>query len=205
MLIVFDLDDTLIDTSGSIIPSLLRCVTENLSEKSQKQLLRINSGAKSSKATLGEFCEISDMEEVGTATPSLEKLQTVGNVKELLRTLALNHDLALVTIGEEELQRSKIMKAEIETHLFSDIIVCKEKFSVYKKLLQKHPYSPAQVVVIGDRVDRDLAPAKLLGCKTIHIKWGRGVNFSDRRGHVDFAISKLDQIIDILHNIEIFS
>ena len=142
MLIVFDLDDTLIDTSGSIIPALLQCVTGDLPEKSQKQLARINSGAKSSKATLGEFCEISDMEEVGPSSPSLEKLKTTGNVNELLRTLSLNHDLALVTIGDEELQRAKIIKARIETYLFSDIVICKENISVYKNRLEKHPYAP---------------------------------------------------------------
>ncbi|MDX8431382.1 MAG: HAD family hydrolase [Candidatus Algichlamydia australiensis] len=205
MLIVFDLDDTLIDTSGSVLPLLLQKVTEGLAPKSQKQLERMNGSAKSSKESINEFFEISDLKKQSLKNPSLHQIKTLDGVREVLRTLSLEHELALVTIGEESFQREKIKQAGIDLHLFSDVVVCKDKYLVYGKLIQKYSCNPSQVVVIGDRIDRDLTPAKLLGCKTIHIKWGRGVNFSDRRGHVDFAVSNLKQILDILPNIEIFS
>lgn len=206
MLIVFDLDDTLIDTSGTILTQRLQRVARDLHPGSENQLLRLNHNAKSSKESLGEFCEISDLQELSIHSfPFVEQPQPLQGANALLKTLSLDHNLALVTIGDDDFQREKIKRADINLRFFSEVCVCKEKFSIYKRLLEKYSYEPSQVVVIGDRIDRDLAPAKLLGCKTIHIKWGRGVNFSDRRGHVDFAIRKLEQILDILPNIEIFS
>jgi len=206
LLIVFDLDDTLIDTSGTILAQRLQKVARDLHPGSESQLLRLNHSAKSSKESLGEFCEISDLQDLDIQSlPFVEQPQTLQGANALLKTLSLEHDLILVTIGRDDFQREKIKRAGINLRFFSEVIVCNEKFNVYKRLLQKYPYAPSQVVVIGDRIDRDLTPAKLLGCKTIHIKWGRGVNFLDRRGHVDFAIRKLEQILDILPNIEIFS
>jgi len=225
LLIIFDLDDTLIDTSGSITPFALENAlgamvasglrVSNFTE-ALEQLKRINRTAVSSKAALQEFIEIQDGNadhlEIGK-----EKLCNqlacdlpvfpIEGALELLIELAQDHELALVTQGKTPIQMEKLKKAGIDSALFSNIIVSEDgnKKIHYKKLVEGDRYLSHEVLVCGDRIPIDLAPAKDLGFKTVHMRWGRGLNSQGRKGDVDYPISSLTELKDIISHLMTFS
>lgn len=59
---------------------------------------------------------------------------------------------------------------------------------------------PEQSVMIGDRIDNDIVPAKKLGMKTIWIKQGFGKywNITNEEEKADYVVSNLTELSDIL-------
>jgi len=119
--------------------------------------------------------------------------------------LSVFHQLALVTVGIYDRQLLKLKKAGIDTALFSKIIVTEErnKKTHYQTIIDELAISPSEVVVCGDRIPIDLTPAKELGLKTIHMRWGRGLNSYGNKGDVDYAISRLIELKEILNLIDL--
>lgn len=222
MLIIFDLDDTIIDTSGSILPYRLQKALQKMMEKGLEvtsfdqafERLRVLSVSSSNtQSAIKEFLEIHD------ADPALldiaidevyhnknfmyDVLPTTG-AKEVLMELARKHILALVSVGIQEIQLEKMKKAGIDTALFSRIVVSEspDKKKYYKQLLEDLRVSPLEVLVCGDRVKRDLIPGKGLGFKTVHIKWGRGVHQKGSKSQVDFTITSLKELKPIIAKFE---
>lgn len=225
MLIIFDLDDTLIDTSGSITPYKLEMALDGMvhaglhlenRHDALAMLLRLDKTSESSHTTLSEFCEIlgasSEFLNLGEKIvygdiPHDLNIFPIEGALDLLSYLSQSHRLALVTVGDEAQQHFKLKKAGIDSTIFSKIIVSKErdKKRHYEAIFDELRYLPEETLVCGDRVFIDLAPAKELGCKTVHVKWGRGKN---RRGadwttqsDIDFEVVQLKEIINIIDNL----
>lgn len=184
--------------------------------ESLEQLKRINSTASSSKVALQEFLEIRDghlsLFEIGKdklcgeLASDLPVFLLEGAV-ELLSELFENHELALVTSGKFSVQMEKLKKAGIDSTLFSNIIVAEDgiKKAHYKSIAEKGHYSPQEVLVCGDRIPMDLAPAKELGFKTVHMRWGRGLCSQGKQGDVDYQITSLKELKDIISHLMAFS
>lgn len=218
MLIIFDLDDTLINTSGSFVPTQLRRALDALVasgvsfhdfDEAMACLLRLNKAALSSKIALEEFFEINGLNisllSLAIATvydqvPEPFVIEAQDFAIELLQILAETHKLALVTMGQEKFQLLKMEKAGIDTSVFSKICVTpfKNKKNIYKELVQELDFDPQQVIVCGDRIENDLTPAKELGFKTVHMRQGRGLCASGSESDADFSISHLSELLHIL-------
>lgn len=220
MLIIFDLDDTLIDTSGTITPIKLELALRKMVDAGMKvgdfgvalqTLKRIDLAAESASQSLLEFVELIDADkhffEIGekevygplNATIPIFPLDDVIEVLEELREI---HQLALVSKGDRDQQLFKMKSAGIDSTIFSKIIISEkgEKKVDYKTILDELAVSPSQTVVCGDRVRRDLTPAKELGCTTVLMKWGRGLN-APKSDDVDHTIKKIDEIRQIIKNV----
>ena len=226
MLIIFDLDDTLIDTSGSITPFRLEKAVRRMHEEGLfledltsaiEIIKRLDTTTESSAQTLFEFLEIHGaMEdkflsigkgEIYEAPLGDIAVQPLEGIPTLLYELQAEHTLCLVTVGSEKLQEEKLKKAGIDCTIFSKIYVCKEKNKkpYYQRILEELKALPSQTVVCGDRIAIDLSPAKELGMHTIHMRWGRGIHTKKSPIDVDFAIFKLEEIKAILAHIMAFS
>lgn len=221
MFIIFDLDDTLIDTSGCITPvklerALHRMVEEGLElndfERALELLLRLDKKSESAQCALEEFMEINDFDpkflpaalnEVYNSFSEEIPVFAVEDAGEVLALLSYDHKMAIVSVGNPELQLRKLKKAGIDSSLFCKILVLEEKNKKksYEALIQELNFSPSDVIVCGDRILTDLLPAKQLGCKTIHMKKGRGLNSIDGEPEVDFTITELSQISKVLADI----
>ena len=221
MFIIFDLDDTLIDTSGCITPvkleKALQCMVEEGLElgdfqKGLEQLLSLDRKSESAKSALEEFMEINDFDskflplalhEVYSSFSEEIPVFAVEDAVEVLANLSYDHKMAIISIGKPELQMWKLKKAGIDSSLFCKIIVLEEKNKkkYYEELIQELNLSPSDVIVCGDRIPVDLAPAKQLGCKTIHMKKGRGLHSVGSEREVDFTITHLSQISKVLAEI----
>ncbi len=223
MLIIFDLDDTLIDTSGCITPVQLESALQHMmraglpisDENEALDLLkRLDQTADSARHSLSEFLDIMDGKEqfysIGEETiyggfPEDIVILTLDDVPEILNELKDQHQLALVTVGKKDLQLKKMEKAGIDSSIFSKIIVSEDrnKKPHYETIIEELRFTPKETIVCGDRVNIDLTPAKELGCKTIHMRWGRGNSHhgTASKADVDFAVTKFKHIRDIVANL----
>ncbi len=225
MLIIFDLDDTLVDTSGCVTYYKLEGALEAmvkaglvLEDFSQglELLRRLNETAFSAKAALAEFIELLGADplffEIGmqeiyeSALPDLPLFPLEGAV-ELLSLLKIYHRLALVTVGNPSIQMQKLKKAGIDSSVFSKILVTKEidKKPLYQQILDELGVSNREVLVCGDRISRDLTPARQLGFKTVLMKWGRGLTATLPSRDVDYSISSLNELKGIISHWTAFS
>ena len=224
MLIIFDLDDTLIDTTGSITPikleqALTKMVEAGLQAGDFQEALailkRLDTATESASQTLLEFLEIINADkkyfDIGHAElygPLSQDFPVypLDQALEILSELSSEHQIALVSMGKRDQQLLKLKNAGIDSTIFSKILISedRDKKPHYKTILDELGFAPSQTLVCGDRVKRDLSPAKELGCITVHMQWGRGLSsllsalphFIAR--DVDYAIKKLSQIKDIL-------
>jgi len=209
LLIIFDLDDTLIDTSLSITPFVLKNIFYKMKEKGLKVkerdlkiLLDIDKKSISSKESLKKFLKkLNQIEFLNFAENELENFDLEMEVLprkgalNLLKELKSFCKIALVTIGNEKIQRKKMEKSGIDNSFFCFIDIIKNnKIFSYLKIKKKYK---EEIWVCGDRIDVDLKPAKLLNFKTIHMKYGRG-KFYKKEKFFDYQIKELEDIKKIL-------
>ncbi len=225
MLIIFDLDDTLIDTSGCIthfkledaLNAMVRAgFTVSDFPTALELLRRLNSTSDSARSAIAEFVEIlggdKSFFEIGVKEayeniPSDLPVFPLEGAIEILTELGGQHQLALVTIGKPILQMDKMKKAGIDSRIFSKIAVTEEKNKKphYQMIMDELGYASTEVLVCGDRIPLDLAPAWELGLKTVRIQWGRGLNSAGYKGEVDYCISELKELKDIVNSLMTFS
>jgi FMN phosphatase YigB (HAD superfamily) len=212
-LIIFDLDDTLIDTSGAVTPfkmkeCLSRFINDGLPipnfEKAYGELLSINAKSYKSKDALVQFLLKfggdpslihGAMEEMSKPLPADFAVPTTPNAKEILKTFANLHTLALVTGGHPPFQMEKLEKAGIDRSVFSNIAIPEDsvKKPFYQRLIREFSVSPEEVLVCGDRIAMDLLPAFELGITTVHMRWGRG-RLAETEKWIHHAISDLSEL-----------
>lgn len=219
MLIIFDLDDTLVDTSGCITPvrlerALAAMVQVGLSvpEDAGKKLQQINQQELSSRDALSKFLAIcggsDEIKELayreGVRVMYEEDdidmpLKPVDGAVEVLKELSMEHQLALVSWGRAAQQMAKLEKAGIDSAIFSKISVSedKNKKNIYQQVQAELKYPADQVWVCGDRIAIDLKPATELGFRTIHLRFGRGLNSV---GFADYTVDSLKTIKAIIND-----
>ncbi|NGX26550.1 MAG: Phosphoglycolate phosphatase [Chlamydiae bacterium] len=215
MLVIFDLDDTLIETSKCLTTHYLHIAFVamqsaglEVEENAFDELLSINEKELSSRFALKKFYNnYSDqirIYEAGFAalkTPLPEEisLEIVPGALEVLDELQTAHTLALVTAGDSNLQRQKLEKAGIQPERFSKLVIGKglSKKLDYQRVLSELNVHPQEVLVCGDRVPIDLTPAKQLGLCTVHFRNGRGLVHDEPKADVDFTIHTLKQLNEV--------
>jgi len=216
-LIIFDLDDTLIDTFGSLVMNQTEKVFEKLLKaglKAERSMLerfkKINRSSVSGKeairkflAELGQenFLEIGLKEYYENNEVNVPVSQMKGATR-VLTQLKENNYLVLVTYGLEEQQYKKMYSAGINKNWFSKILFVdqRNKKREYARLRQEFGIGVKNIVVCGDRYETDLIPAKELGMKTIHVCWGRGKISVPKEGEVDYIVTDLREIIKIVND-----
>lgn len=221
MLLIFDIDDTLIDTSGTLIPPLLKNALTVLNQrgvvignfdKAYASLLHIDKVSISSEAALHEFIELHGgkkqdfdhaLKEIYMPSELPKKVETLEGAVPLLQEIAKNFPLCIVSKGVEAIQKEKLQKAGIPLTLFDHILISEnpQKKGQYLKILNRSGIPPEKILVIGDRISRDLTPAKELGMSTVHMKWGRGLGYTGIKTDVDYTITSLEELKDILEEL----
>ncbi len=221
MWIVFDLDDTLVETTRVLTPFQYRRTLAHLAslgvalakcEKTLSLLLRLDARSERASMAWAEGAELLGLskEELDIALnffygslPPQFPLEPLPGAKETLETLYQRHKLALVTVGEPANQLAKLERAGLEPNLFSKILVGSgDKRPHYLALLAHSGLPPEQVVVCGDRPLVDLLPAKELGCLTVQMRNGRGLVSPRLHEAVDLTIGRLKDLIDIVERMD---
>lgn len=213
MLIIFDLDDTILDTSGFVTPFKMRQCLQRLVEegaqigdfeKAYAALMALNQTSDRSKEAVANFaarigCDPAKaFSELLAPLPKDFKIPTTPFAKEILTFFRRKYSLALVTGGYPPFQMEKMEKAGLDCSIFSKIAIPEDsiKKPIYQELASIFSKSADQVWVCGDRVEIDLAPAYELGFHTIHMQWGRGKKKT--ADWINFSISSLAELKGII-------
>jgi predicted acylesterase/phospholipase RssA/FMN phosphatase YigB (HAD superfamily) len=92
-------------------------------------------------------------------------------VEEVLRTLRANHwKLAIITAGEEWVQKKRLSEFHLET-IFDEIIIIERKnSSEFSNFCKNRKFDPAGSWVVGDSLRSDVLPAIEAGFKAIWVQ-----------------------------------
>jgi FMN phosphatase YigB (HAD superfamily) len=217
LLIIFDLDDTLIDTSGCVTPFKMKECLERLIalgvcvpdfSAAYGELLEKNRRFPKSKDAFvafarGLFATDSQIEfaihGLITPLPDSFRISMTPNAQEIIEFYAKRCPLAIVTGGHPPFQWDKLKKAGIDTSFFSMISIPEDsvKKPYYLALQEKFSLPSQKIWVCGDRIEMDLKPAFELGFRTIHMRWGRGASMNSEEW-IDHSISNLSELKEII-------
>lgn len=215
MLIIFDLDDTLIDTSAVVTPFKLKECFQQLSlsgvtfpESALDDLLERNQKSAKSKDALISFAKIYNASKeqiegalkiLTTPLPDSFRVPTTPHAQEILEYYKERCLMAIVTGGHPSFQMDKLKKAGIELAFFSMIASPEDsvKKPYYQALQEQFRIPSKDVWVCGDRIEIDLRPAYELGFNTIHMRWGRGAKLTTEKW-VNHSINNLHGLKEII-------
>lgn len=215
MLIIFDLDDTLIQTSQFITPWRFEKVLDSLNLENMikdqilQDLIACHLKFESSQEALDQVLRLYKLDEslikqakltFNSYDPSIP-VHLFKGVDLLLENLKSAYKLVLVTRGHVDQQRLKIEKAGFSEAIFDQIIIVEHKDKKEAFSTVSSGYNSNKVFVIGDRVDVDLQPAKALGFKTCLVRQGRGEYQKISPIFVDYIIQDVIELENLLKSI----
>ncbi len=213
--IIFDLDDTLYDCSGTLVLKSKKLAAKIISKAikcSEAEALKLQLEL---EARLGPKVDISQeiadlynlseefCKEITNTINTLEvdgaKLfsDTMDSINELKR---IGYKLFLVTFGNREMQEKKIKTLGLERS-FDEIIITENprgKEKCFKAILTKYDLEPEQVLCVGDKIKDEIAVGKRLGMSTALMKHGRHYHFYKSEINDGGPYSHITKVSDLL-------
>ena len=149
----------------------------------------------------GLIAEMSDLYTRGR----LRSAKLFPGVGETLASLRESYVITVVTEGNGRLQREQIENLGLE-RLLHNVVVSQEAGlhkpdpALYSHALATAGLNPAQSVMVGDRIDWDLIPAKSLGMRTVFFTQNnRYVFLKEETGfEPDWEIEAFPKLLEIL-------
>ncbi len=126
------------------------------------------------------------------------------DTEECLKRLSLKYKIGVIanqSLGtEKRLENFGILKYIDLVIASAEEGVAKPDKRIFEIALERSGCNPDNAVMIGDRVDNDIIPAKTLGMKTIWIRQGFGKywNITSEDEKADFTVDNLTEICTIL-------
>ena len=124
--------------------------------------------------------------------------------KEILEQLVQEYKLGIIANQlpglEERLKDFGILDYFDAIFSSADLGLAKPDPAIFRLVLQKTNCLPQQAIMIGDRLDNDIVPAKRIGMKTIWIKQGfsRLAQVKNLEERADWTVEKLTDLLPIL-------
>lgn len=223
MLIIFDLDDTLVDTYQCLtIPkikeTLIHMVQGGLKldcsfEQAFNDLVACTRAAPSGRDALisflpdfkngADFLESSTNYLYESSDEGLD-LRAIPGAIEALEKLQEKHALALVSVGFEGRQLRKLEKAGIDSRFFAKIEITqvRRKGGIYLKLMEELGVCPQETLVCGDKFDVDIEPAARLGCFTVHTEFSSRRTIKRSGLDADISVTTFNQLLDFVETLD---
>jgi len=192
-LIIFDLDDTLVDTSETYWQARTRfvrllalegfnpeAVTEHFEEVDTTYIAEYGVVPERYGKSMITTCQ-QLFAQVNRVPPQslLQEISSCGNLimerlpaliegaDELLDWASNHFELALLTRGIDALQQRKIKAAAIEHYFHMTKVVDKKDAAAFREVMSNTGYSASNTWVIGDSVKSDINPGNEAGAKCI--------------------------------------
>ena len=220
--IVFDLDDTLIDTAGLLLePAHVEAAAAmiqaglagSLEEVAGRriELGRAHPGQSVDQATAQAFgCTDPAVVRAGHDAfyrRTVTRLDPFAEAPAVLDSLAPGRRLFLVTVGHPPTQRKKVELTGLERH-FDAIryvdIAAPDKLPAIRELLADAGIEPGGAVVVGDRIDGELEAGRRLGCWTVRVDRGEGrwLRPSNRFQQPHYTIPGVEALPALIEDVE---
>lgn len=224
--IIFDLDDTLFDCTGTLVDSARKRAARALHkagfpEKEEVIYKKINllsekHGAKAD--VFGMLCKKYSLDERHTNrmvdialnaynSEVVEDIKLFDDVLPILAKLRNHYRLALVTSGAYARQKRKIQILELEKEFDLVHIDSEEegrtKTDYFNDVLEKFQLKPNEVITIGDRVVSEIKVGNRLGMYTVQMMHGRHRNVVPKSDleEPDYRISRISELMKIIDSI----
>ena len=126
------------------------------------------------------------------------------DTEECLKKLSKKYKIGIIanqSLGtEKRLENFGILKYINLVIASAEEGVAKPDKRIFEIALERSNCAPANAVMIGDRIDNDIVPAKRMGMKTIWIEQGFGKfwNIANESEKADFVVDNLTEICNIL-------
>lgn len=191
--IAFDLDDTLLDTSGLLVPAASRHAFQLLQkagltlsleecEKFRLDLIRTTSHKDVFKKLAAEYGTEETMKAVALANKAFyepvlpEHLPLLPGAKENLEILSKKYHLYIVTAGYQEAQLNKVKSLGIAQY-FKNVFVVnslekERKLAPFKKILELENIQPRELLCIGNSLSSEIHDARELGATSCYFQFG---------------------------------
>jgi uncharacterized cofD-like protein len=218
--ILFDLDDTLYDCSGSLVDAARRRAAKAMVAAglpcSEEEAYRLQADLTARHGpSYRVFDHIAErygkgrdfVESVFHAynRSEVEDIRPFPDVISVLRNLrAQGYLLFLVTSGVHRRQEQKIKLLGIAP-LFDEVVINDSEIGTgleenYIALMTRHGLTPQECMVVGDRVDAEIRVANYLRITTVQIMHGRFKSLQPKSQfeQPDFRISRLTDLHDVL-------
>ena len=126
-------------------------------------------------------------------------------IKTLIELKKMGLKLGVITDRITIKQWEKLIRLGIVD--FFDDVITSEEFGLGKPNIEFFEYgikkmnlNPDETIYVGDRVDRDIIPAKKVGMRTIRILEGKYKDMEDNES--DYRVNNLLEIVDIVKNLK---
>ena len=196
--IVFDLDDTLLDTYTSLLPAANREAAEALVAAGLDAPVEVVERLRWQARTKVGVTGVDHWVCAALGFPSAryaeagksaffkrerrlrrEQLRPAPGAVALLRRLRPAYALYLLTMGDPRTQRSKVTMMRID-RWFDEVVVADSerhpnKQEVLRALMWRHDLDPATVLVVGDSWRQEILAGIRLGTRTCWVSKRRGV------------------------------
>lgn len=187
--IAFDLDDTLIDTTGLLVPEAARQACEEMIARGFDRGLEVCLRERAALATQLShreiFPRIAGPALVDAGHAGVERfynpllpatIPLIHGADQVLATLAARYRLYLVTAGNPETQRRKIEAASLASRfvrcLTVDGFAGGTKTEAFREILALEGLEPSRLLAVGNRLSQEIRLAKRLGARTCHFPFG---------------------------------
>lgn len=191
--IIFDLDDTLYDCSGTLVLRGRRQVARTIARltrcsEEEAYLLQLEMEEKyGTKANIYEkivsFYNLPDTyteklldEFINVDISNITLFPDV--MDTLVQLKARGYKLILVTAGEKQIQKKKINVLGLHDNYFDEILIPdrnngQTKKACFQEIMQRYNLEPEEILCVGDKIDDELTAGKSLGMVTVMFKHGR--------------------------------
>lgn len=220
--IAFDLDDTLLNTSGILVPQAAQKACLSLisvgAQCSLEECLIMRTELSKKLSHPEIFGRIADEydcpeRELGLQLAILdfynpevpERLPLIEGALKNLEYLNPKYDLYLVTMGIREAQEKKIAALQIGSY-FKKIFILdslrgERKQNAFEAILQHSQCQPSELLSIGNRLSAEIRDAKLIGADTCYFPFGEHVGETPTTAadYPDFTITTHSDLIKTCH------
>ncbi|HHT9119695.1 MAG TPA: HAD family hydrolase [Candidatus Hypogeohydataceae bacterium YC41] len=222
--VIFDLDDTLYDCSGTLSRNRRRelarvvakykgCTEEEAVEFLQKdEEVRKYGRYEGMAHRLGlPPAFLDEIQVVLQKSPDLNQIKLFSDVYPTLKALrGKGLKVFLVTSGNCDEQEAKMSQLGLSASggLMEEVMIVKRdgegkaKRRCFQQLLEKYGLAPEEVLCVGDRIEDELAAATALGIPTVMLEHGqhyeRFANSSQKEIVPDFFIKSIVELLSLI-------
>jgi putative hydrolase of the HAD superfamily len=214
--IIFDLDDTILDNEPLVEGQVRQAISVMIErgfradlEEAVKKIIEIIRG----DVRLDKFRELAkyydheddEIVEAGKhkyKTANIENLRCFPGTRDVLDELNGKFKLVLLTQGNPEQQQKKIDMLDIREYFdFAFTPEDEGKREALKDALEVLELNPNEILVVGDRIDVEIAFGNDMGMKTVRLLKGKYRNMVPENDgeRADFEIRDLNEVLDIVN------
>jgi HAD superfamily hydrolase (TIGR01662 family) len=148
--------------------------------------------------------------DLGDTLVDEENFQALLHVHKVLQNLRRRYKLAVICDTEasgekirEIMEKAKILEYFDVVVASSDVGITKPNEKIFRIALDKLNLQPSEVVMVGNRISRDILGGNQLGMRTILIKWNDRYQetITNELEKPHFTIRTLKELIPILNKL----